>query len=216
MKLKALIGVALAGALALSACGGSNNRERVEIGPSPDWAANPTDVGELIGTTHTDSWQIDIFQVGNSTALRDSIWEDRDTGDNLLPAGTELVVVNYVWTNVSDEPLHIHLRMGEAVVKYEGYKYLGGLSNDTSEEIFEPFGLNRDVVKEDVLYAAPDIASFYATVEPGQSVGSPESFEYQPDKEYTFEFKVFPTNESGETDFGTREESPRGYRISLN
>ncbi|HIY67470.1 MAG TPA: hypothetical protein H9830_14495, partial [Candidatus Agrococcus pullicola] len=126
MKRKTLIVGALLGSLALSGCAGGDSYEPMEIGAAPEWAANPVDLGEHLGTTHTDSWQIDIFQVGTTVAVSDSIWEDEDTGENLLPKGSDIVVVNYVYTNISDETQYVQLSVGDATVKHDDFDYLGG------------------------------------------------------------------------------------------
>lgn len=216
MKRKTLIVGALLGSLALSGCAGGDSYEPMEIGAAPEWAANPVDLGEHLGTTHTDSWQIDIFQVGTTVAVSDSIWEDEDTGENLLPKGSDIVVVNYVYTNISDETQYVQLSVGDATVKHDDFDYLGGMPSADDQDHFDEFELFDGVVSEEVMLAHEgSLSTFVTEIAPGESAAEPMAFEYLPGTEMTIQFRIPLTDSSGQPDFSNAEESPNDFAVTI-
>lgn len=229
MKSKSLAAALLVSALALTGCavGASQagdeqasegttdtaTTERVEIGQVPEWAANPVDVGELVATGYTENWQVDVFQVGTATTVSDSSWEDSETGENLLPAGSEIVVLNFVYTNTSGETQYTAINMGNPSFTTDSWKYYGGIPGENRAEHYEQFGMSIDFIATG---AIEDFDHIAMEVAPGESVGESVTVQYITDEELVASVRIPATTADGETDFATVEEFTQELRFTLN
>ena len=185
---------------------------RVEIGAVPDWAINPVDVGELVGTTHTDSWQIDFFQVGNVQSTAGSNWTDAQSGENLLPGNSPLAVVNVVFTNITDAPITVGTSLGSATFRTDDWEPFDDMPGEDMDQHFEQFGLYNRAIDYDKV---PDVSTASLPVEPGQSVAKPTTVLYTPGM--TAKAKVFisPVDAQGAVDTEHSEKSPDDFYVTF-
>src|SRR5690606_28913061 len=64
------------------------DEEHAATGDTPERAEGSLDAGEKIGEISTDSWQVELYQVGTATTDRDSMFVDPETNENVLPSGS--------------------------------------------------------------------------------------------------------------------------------
>ena len=230
VKLKNIVAVALLGTLALSGCavgipglgdkpetgkqGESQGQQtdRVEIGAVPEWSPNPVDVGELIGTAYTEFYQVDVFQVGTAETLDDSSWEDSETGENLLPAGSEIAILNFVYTNTSGETQIAGINMGNPSFTTDSWRYYGGMPGESRDEHFEPHGMSWNFVRPD---AIEDFEHIAMEIAPGESVAEAATVQYVTDEELIVSIRIPKVAADGETDFADVQEFQQEFRIKL-
>lgn len=164
--------------------------EPAQTGDTPAWAEGALDAGEKIGEITTDSWKADLYQVGTATTDDDSMFVDKESGENLLPAGSEVVYVNFVFTNVSDEEVPLSISLGSPSMRATSWQYLGGQPSFSSTEAYEGLGLSNDG------FVTGSEAPFI--VAPGQSFSQATNIAYVPGEEVEAEVTLIPVDEAGE------------------
>ncbi|MBC9927219.1 hypothetical protein [Leucobacter sp. cx-169] len=190
----ALPAIALAGALAFTGCSASTPEptspppaaEQKEAPPAetatpagagnvPEWANGAVGLGDLIGGQKTASWNIEAFQVGTGVTAKDSMFVDAETNENLLPAGSKVVFVNFEYTNISDAPIGVGFGFGSPDVRSANWNFGIGQPGESSAAGFEAQGVSNELVK---VGAAGDKQSF--EVGPGETVSRAISIGYEP------------------------------------
>ena len=168
----------------------------VEAGAMPEWGEGSLDVGEKIGAIDTDSWHVDVYQVGTGVTDKNSLMVDAET--NLLPAGSEVVYVNFVFTNTTDEEIPLSISLGSPQIASTSWAYLGGQPSFTSSAGYEALGLSDD--GKQVGFDAPFL------VAPGQSFAQATNFAYVPGDESEAEVGLIQVDDAGELLHDTKEE----------
>lgn len=108
----------------------------------PEWANGSIDVGESIGVAAEGDWQVEVFRVGEGVSDSDSMFVDPDTNENVLPAGSPLIYLNFVYTNVGDEPIELSYGItGRPSVEGDIFKFGRDYSSSSNTEEFEGLGL---------------------------------------------------------------------------
>ena len=141
----------------------------------PDWAAGSVGVGELIGSAKTASWKINAFQVGTGVTSDDSMFVDPDTDENVLPAGSDVVFVNFEYTNISDMAIDVGLSFATPDLRSVNWKWATGQPGEYKSDAFVAQGVTAELVK---LEATKDTQVF--SVEPGQTIARAVSIAYGP------------------------------------
>ena len=152
-------------------------------GPAPEWFTGATDVGELIGETQTDSWDVRVYQVGTGTADTDSREVDPDTKESLLPAGTEVVFLNFVYTNRSDNTLNLNT-IPDPALRLPDWKFLGGQPGVVNPELYRAQGIEKGGYDVNKVAKHASGTLIYA-VAPGESIAEATSIAYEPGTEPT-------------------------------
>ncbi|MEV8337547.1 hypothetical protein [Leucobacter sp. NPDC077196] len=106
--------------------------------PAPSEAENPDSAvtpagwskpintdGELITTYENESVRVDLYATAFGEAPEDEGVEDPDTGESLVPAGSPVVVLNAVITNITDETLPIGESSHRFSIDNEGWPFMG-------------------------------------------------------------------------------------------
>lgn len=187
-------------------------RPRVEIGARPDWAINPLDAGDLVGTTHTDSWQIDFFQVGTVQSTAGSNWTDAQSGENLLPGNSPLVVVNVVFTNITDAPITVGTSLGSAAFRTDDWEPFDDMPGEDMDQHFEQFGLYNRAIDYDKV---PDVSTASLPVDPGQSAAKPVTVLYTPGMKARAKVFISPVDAQGAVDTEHSEKSPDDFYVTF-
>lgn len=172
--------------------------ESAATGDSPEWAAGSIDAGEKIGEITTDSWQVELYQVGTATTDKDSMFVDPDTNENLLPSGSEVVYVNFVYTNISDADVPLSISLGSPSVASTSWQFMGGQPSFSSSDAYETLALSDTGLQ--VGGEAPFV------VAPGQSFGQATNILYVPGDETEAEVTLIHADEEGELLHDTKEE----------
>lgn len=181
-------------------------------GAMPEWAAGSVDVGEKIASTSTDSWQVDIYQVGTGVTESDSMFIDPDTNENILPAGSEVVFLNFVYTNISDDTINVGNGFGMPDVRVVDWPYMGGMPGESKSEAFEALGLANNIVK---VGAIEDFDNIQLPVAPGQSVPVATSLKYTPGSEAFVYASMVPVDADGDLDHDRREEVSKDLTFTI-
>lgn len=231
MKLHTLapaITVGLASMIALSGCTAPEEpapqekaqkvQERPEAAPEaptgsgvmPEWADGAVDVGASIGSTSTESWAVEAFQIDQTgTTAKDSMFIDPDSSENVLPAGSTVVYVNFVYTNISDEAIMVPLSFGTPDLRSEFWQYGMGQPGDSRLEEYEARGISDRLVKLD---ASGDV--YWFAVEPGQSIARAVNIKHEPGSALARLTFTPALNAEGDLDHDRREAAELTVQIS--
>ncbi|MFK0008146.1 hypothetical protein ACIQTZ_13935 [Paenarthrobacter sp. NPDC090520] len=223
-----ITGIAFAGMLALSACGGgssttaagsessSSSSSSASTAASPSasasadgassgaykaasWALPISDAGDKLGSIKGESFSVDIYQVATDVASKDSMFVDKDTKENLLKKGAPVVYVNYVVTNTSSAEIPLSHSLITPNAKYTDWKYLGGMPSDSSSDQFKKHGLTSSGIK------LKEEAPF--KLAPGESFNIAENFAYTAGKEAEVSATMTPAGADGKLDHDKKEQA---------
>lgn len=184
-----------------------------EIGDSPEEAANPVDVGELIATTWTDHWRIDFFQVGMSTATEDSTFTD-DDDQPLMTAGSDLVVMNVVYTNLSGETQYIGGEIGAYAFSTAEWEHVTGIPDENWQHShFSEFGLDAYPLTSDVILQLDEVTP---ELPPEGSIAEPKTVMYLPGEPISVSGSVRHVLADGEVDYDNADVIPEGFTITFD
>lgn len=166
-------------------------------GAAPAWAEGSTNVGKKIGSFTTNSWKIDLYQVGTAKTDSDSMLADPDTKKTLLPKGSTVVFVNYVLTNTSKAPISLGSSLADPELKAADWKYMSGQPGSSSDEQYEALKLSQDGHKTgtDKPYV----------VAPGQTFAEATSIKYVPGQKAEADVSLTPVDASGNLVFDKAE-----------
>lgn len=210
--------VAIAGALALTGCSAQPTEtspkattEAPEAAPTdaptttpsaeasgetPEWYIGHIGLGDLVGEGSTDTWSVQAFQVGTGTADKDSNEVDPDTRESLLPAGTEVVFLNFEVTNISDATRNINT-VPTPAVKVDDWPFLGGQPGVVTPALYEAVGLTQDATDYQKLPKAPNDSMLF-TVKPGETIAGATSIKYEPGTKPNVTVSFAEKDDSGE------------------
>lgn len=164
--------------------------EPAAAGDMPEWAEGSLDVGEKVGEISLDSWKVELFQVGTATTDKDSMFVDKESGENLLPKGSEVVYVNFVFTNTSDAPINLGASIGSPQLQSSTWKYLGGQPSFSDRDAYEALKISDDAKQTG--FDKPYV------VAPGQSFAQATNIAYVPGDKVTAEVRLTPIDDEGD------------------
>lgn len=156
------------------------------------------DVGEKLGGFTTDSWAVEVFQVGTAETTKDSMFVDKETGDNLLPAGAEVVYVNFVITNTSDADIQLGHSIASPELKSSTWKYMGGQPSFSDTAAYENLQLSSDAKQTG--FDAPFV------VAPGQTFAQASNIAYVPGDKVAASVRLTPVDDEGQLLHDKKEE----------
>ncbi len=107
----------------------------------PVWANPVSRTGELIGTGEFDQFTVDVYQVGILSMAKDSMFVDPDTKESILPAGADVVFLNYVFTNTSGQTIPLSNLLVSHMASYVDWPYMGSTPGESSPAAYESLGL---------------------------------------------------------------------------
>ncbi|MCL2848516.1 MAG: hypothetical protein FWE61_00545 [Micrococcales bacterium] len=185
----------------------------VPSGGAAEWTPPFTLEGTPFLTFEKDGLRLDLYEVGRTTATRDSFYSDRDTKQNLWPAGSPVVYVNYVLTNTTNAPVFVGSTGPSVGVHAKSMPYLGGLGAFTQFEKDQgaAFGVARDFMTTfpDSLEDRPMLApGQYAAVGEALPLKTGEAYEYSP------RVTVFPSSPAPSDDGKTLYFDAASYTFS--
>lgn len=181
-------------------------------GSMPEWADGAVDIGDKIGSTSTESWNVDVYQVGTATTTSDSMFVDSDSGDNLLPEGSEVVFLNFVVTNTTDETFNVGAGFASPDVRYLDWQYMGGMPAESSAEAYEGLGLANSLVK---VGAIEDFDNVQLPIAPGQSIAVATNFLYTPGAEARVNLTLTPVDAEGDLDHDRAEKVDEDFTFTI-
>lgn len=168
----------------------AENETETATGDSPEWAEGALDVGESLGEFSTDSWSVEVFQVGTAKTTKDSMFVDKESGENLLPSGAEVVYVNFVVTNTSDADIQLGHSLSSASLEAADWQYMGGQPSFSDSATYESFKLSNDGLQTGA--DAPFI------VGPGQSFAQATNIKYVAGQKVVAEVRITPVDDAGD------------------
>ncbi len=100
--------------------------EKTDSAVTPAGWSKPINTdGELLTTYENDSVRIDLYATAFGEAPEDEGVEHPDTGESLVPAGSPVVVLNAVITNITDETLPTGESALRLSIDNEGWPFMG-------------------------------------------------------------------------------------------
>ncbi|NEE01100.1 hypothetical protein [Phytoactinopolyspora halotolerans] len=160
-------------------------------GDTPEWAAAVTTPGEKLTTLEGANFEVEIYQVGVAPSPKDGLLVDPDSNQPVLAEGDDIVFVNYVITNTSDETIPMSSSLVSVSAEYEDWPYLQGMDSITDNDLYEEMDVNSDGVgarRDDGVYP----------LGPGQSIAYGDNFMYRTDAAVIFEATLTPVDETGD------------------
>ncbi|WP_129665612.1 hypothetical protein [Phytoactinopolyspora endophytica] len=158
---------------------------------TPEWAAAVTTPGEKVATIEGSNFEAEIYQVGVAQSTKDGLLVDPDNNQPVLAEGDDIVFVNYVVTNTSDEVIPMSSSLVSMSAEYEDWPYLQGMDTITDNDLYDEVDVNSDGVgarQDDGIYP----------LSPGQSISYGENFMYRTDAAVIFEATLTPVDEAGD------------------
>ncbi len=100
--------------------------EKTDSAVTPAGWSKPINTdGELLTTYENDSVRVDLYATAFGEAPEDEGVEHPDTGESLVPAGSPVVVLNAVITNITDETLPTGESALRLSIDNEGWPFMG-------------------------------------------------------------------------------------------
>lgn len=170
-------------------------------GTAASWAHPVTAEGELLTTVSGTGFTVDVYQVGVTQATRTGLFVNPETNEPIIPAGSDIVFVNYVVTNTGSEPLSLGSTLIQVEGTYDDWPYIQGMDTVTDFALFEQMGVNTSAARPDA-YADPYVLVF----EPGTSYSVGANFAHQPASPITFTATFVPVDSNGDLLHDQRQE----------
>ncbi|MFV0435741.1 MAG: hypothetical protein ACK5LO_17450 [Leucobacter sp.] len=154
--------------------------EAEPTGEMPDFVDGALDQGTLLATAQSNSWQVDVWQAGTGPIaadagfLADESNGDLEQGEALIPAGTEMVYLNFQFTNITDKPIGVPVSFGMPDVRSATWDHEAPMPGDFNFEAYEKLGIAMPLVRED-LAEEPELP-----VQPGETIARATSIVYEP------------------------------------
>ena len=155
------------------------------------WANPITNPGELLTSVTGTNFQVDIYQVGTVAATKTGSFANPDTNKPIIEVGAELVFVNYIVTNTSDEDIPLSFSLVDVTARYADWPYLQGMDSIVDSALDTQMNINRSALATGNL-EAPFIW------EAGTSFSYGQNFLYQANSPITFAAGLTPADESGD------------------
>jgi hypothetical protein len=157
------------------------------------WANPVTDPGELLTSVTGTNFQVDIYQVGTAAATKTGSFANPETNKPIIEVGAELVFVNYIITNTSDEDIPLSYSLVDVTARYADWPYLQGMDSITDFALDEQMNINRAGI-------APGSSEAPFIWEPGTSFSYGQNFLYQANSPITFSAGLTPALDNGDLD----------------
>ncbi|MET7400060.1 hypothetical protein ABZS66_41910 [Dactylosporangium sp. NPDC005572] len=155
----------------------------------PSYAYPFTPPGPPVATSRKGGVEVTYFEVGRATTKRDSTFRDRETGRNIWPAGSPVVYVEMVVTNVAAGRFFVSVAGPHPLVTLKSLDYLGGVSNlatfDTATA--DGFGVHQYGIRtKDYDWTKGD----HFPLDPGQSIAQAVALPLRTGEAYRFTLQL--------------------------
>ncbi|WP_129667810.1 hypothetical protein [Phytoactinopolyspora endophytica] len=171
-----------------------------------EWAEPVSVNGDQIATIEGDGFEVEVYQVGVTESPKDGMLADPDTNEPILAEGDEIVFVNFVVTNTSDEPVDLSSSLVNVDATYEDWEYLQGMDSITDNDLYA----EMEVYSSGAGYLDPPIYTFG----PGESFSYGTNFMYKTDSPVIFDATLTPVDEEGELISDERREASAEATLS--
>ncbi|GII99966.1 hypothetical protein CLV28_3042 [Sediminihabitans luteus] len=158
------------------------------------WAYPVTNPGTLLTTLKSDRFSVDVYQVGVEKASKTGNFVDPETNKPIIDVGDDIVVVNYVVTNTSDETLTIGASLVSVDGRYADWPYLQGMDSVTDFDMNEKLGINQTAAQP----GTGDEETYTQQWEPGTSFSIADNFRYQAGSPITFDATLYESDDAGD------------------
>lgn len=168
-------------------------------GDTPQWAEAVTSPGESIATLEGTNFEVEVYQVGVAPSPEDGLLVDPDNNQPVLAEGDDVVFVNYVVTNTSDEAIPMSSSLVSMEATYEDWPYLQGMDTINDAGLHGEMEVNGDSIadrQDDGIYP----------LGPGQSISYGQSFMYRTDAALVLEATLTPVDENSDLVDDERQE----------
>lgn len=165
------------------------------IGPRPSWAVPVKESGTLLGRIGDSRVRIDVRQVGVVASPADSVMVDPRTGAPVIRRGDKLVLLRYVVTNVSSDPLRLGLGTVTVRARYPDWSFAQDLVG-----IRDPRWQQRHGIAATPFVADPGRPPY--VLAPGESFMVGMNAPYEKAEELQVTAEVVIADESGTVDPG--------------
>lgn len=176
-------------------------------GDGAAWANPVTTPGDLLTTIEGDSFSVEVYQVGTTTSPKDGLFVDPEQNLPIIAEGDEIVFVNYVVTNTSDEPMPMAFNLVDVEARYADWPYMQGMDTITGKDLYESMDVNDSAIA-----VGNTEAPF--VLEPGAQFSYGENFKYQAGSAITFDATYTPADDAGELVHDDRQEATADATIS--
>lgn len=181
--------------------------EPAASGDTPEWAKPYETPGELLTTIEGENFEVAVYQVGVTQATKSGGFVDPDTNQPLIAEGDDIVFVNYVITNTSDEAIKLPFNLVSIDATYADWPYMQGMDSISDLTLYEEMKVNNSAFERGST-EAPFIW------EPGTSFSYGDNFKYQAGSPITFEATLTPADDAGELLHDQRKEVAAEATIS--
>jgi hypothetical protein len=166
-------------------------------GNKPEWAEALTVKGDKLTTIAVGDLTVDVYQVGTAKSTREGMYVHPDSGERVLKVGDELVVVNYVVTNVGSKPVPLPSILVDISVHFDSSKYYNSPEGDSS--VLEAMGL-PSASKAIDRQSTSGSDNYVYILEPGQAYSVGDTFQRQEGNAVTFSVYYYPATADGKLD----------------
>lgn len=177
-------------------------------GTSPAWAVPTTTPGTLLTTIAGTNFTVDVYQVGTAAASKTGQFVNPDDNTPIIDVGTEIVYVNYVFTNTSSEVIPLTYSLVSMTPRYDDWPYMQGMDSVVDRTQFEEMGVTTSSIAPTGDFEAP-----FAWA-PGETFSNGVNFTYQAGSPITFKARLTPADEDGELVSDLRQEVEVSTTIS--
>jgi len=164
-----------------------------------EWAKPVTNPGELLTTVKGTNFQVDVYQVGTEKASKTGQFVNPDDNKPIIAVGAEIVYVNYVVTNTSDEEIPLTYSVVDVSARYADWPYLQGMDSVVDSAAFEAMKVNSSAI-------APNKGEAPFAWAPDTSFSYGQNFLYQAGSPITFTVALIPSLENGDLDHDAKQE----------
>lgn len=168
-------------------------------GEKAAWAVDYETPGELLTTIEGENFTVDVYQVDVTDSPKDGNFVDPDTNEPILAEGDEIVFVNYVFTNTSDETIPLSFSLVDVTARYADWPWAQGMDTITDRDLWEEMGVLSTTI-------TPDGTEAPFPWEPGTTFAAGDNFYYQPGGAITFTARLTPSDEEGDLISEERQE----------
>lgn len=197
--------------LLLAGCFGGSSSSDSEAGgdveegsAAPDsftgasWATPVEPQGEWVTSLANDDVRVDVYFIGIEAAPEESSWQG--SGDEaLFGAGDDVLVLQYVLTNVSDADIDVSNGDGRPGLNYEGNDYINVPQESRQNALLESAGVPTSTLDFEQFDPANGHVQVLGT---GESVSAGAVFWHPEGEELTFSYELPKLTADGEFDHG--------------
>jgi hypothetical protein len=176
----------------------TTDEEPAASGDGPAWAKPFATTGDKIATITSDSYQVEVYQVGTAKASKTGQFVTPD-GDPVIAVGDDIVFINYVITNTSGTEIPLTASLVNVTARYASWPYLQGMDSVVDMALFEEMQVNNSAT-------VPGSGSAPYMWPAGSTFAYGVNFRYEAGGAITFKATLTPALPDGSLDHDMRQE----------